>query len=197
MQCRHCKAPWEWDWEYCPECRRNFGGAIYPLTQTPQEIADIERIVAEVADAFRDVQLEDGETIHEADLEGAYSDDSVRLAAREKDPEVNWRDIPDWKLDGLHPHGFFDLKGWRFHIPAYMIWTLRNWRTSTSVSIDYTIWEFRPSLGTRDLQRYSSLSFPQGCAVYDFLHFFCTYSDAPEPREAIEAYWHGFAPSER
>jgi hypothetical protein len=69
-------------------------------------------------------------TLQEAYLEGAYSDDQVRVAARRKDPETNWPDVPDWKIeDFCSALSFLDLTGWRFYIPAYMCWTLKNWRT--------------------------------------------------------------------
>jgi hypothetical protein len=197
MRCPHCNTDCGRPWEYCPHCRRNYGGAIYPDKQTAQEVAEIERIANVITDAFCDIQLEGGTTIHEADLEGCYSDDRVLLEARQRDPENQWQDIPDWKLERFHPHNFFDLKGWQFHVPAYMIWTLRHWRTSDSITIDWTIGTFFPTSGALHLLRYSMLSFQQASSVYDFLNFFCIYSNEPEPREAIEAYWHRFAPHQK
>jgi hypothetical protein len=196
MHCRHCNAPWEFDWEYCPECHRNYGGAVYPESQTNAEATEIGRLIALITEAFRDVQLEDGTTIHEADLEGAYSEDSERLLAREKDTEASWLDVPDWKIERFTTLLFMDPKGWRFYLPAYMIWSLRNWRTTSSPTADFLIW----SLGRIDewmLERCRTLTLPQAQAVHEFVRFFCEYSGDREPRDAMQAYWHQFAPCDK
>ena len=196
MKCRHCNSAWEYEWEYCPECRRNFGGAVYPAKQTAQELAEIERLIALIQNAFEGVQLEDGTTIHEAELEGAYSDDRVRIAAREKDKEHNWRDVPGWKIERFHSAlSFLDVKGWRFYIPAYMVWTLRNWRTTDSPTVDSLIWDFDPDFKISFLPRYASLASEQACAVCQFLQFFCDYSGEPDACKAMAAYWQQFAPT--
>ena len=62
LKCRHCDAPWEWDWEYCPECHRNFGGAVYPDQHTPEELAKVERLIEQIHAAFSGTLLEDGTT---------------------------------------------------------------------------------------------------------------------------------------
>jgi hypothetical protein len=87
LKCRHCNVPWQYEWDYCPECGLNYGGAKYPATQTDQELEDIAELVQLIHKAFAGVMLGGGETLHQADLEGAYSDKKVWLAAREKDPE--------------------------------------------------------------------------------------------------------------
>ncbi len=193
-KCRHCNASWEWGWEYCPECKRNFGGAVYPNTQTPEELAEIESLIGLIQDAFRGTQLEGGITIHEADLEGAYQGEEVRLAARAKDTEASWAEVPDWKIERFPSVlTFLDVNGWRFYIPAYMIWTLRNWRTTDSIMADYVVWSFDPAMPGTSLPRYESLTAAQAHAAYRFVKFFCDYSGDKESRHAMEAYWHRFA----
>lgn len=196
MRCRHCDALWETEWEYCPECHRNYGGAVYPKQQTTEESADGQRLIALIAEAFRDVRLDDGTTIHEADLEGAYIDDNVRVSARAKDTEVAWIEVPDWKIERFSSAlSFLDPKGWRFYIPAYMIWTLKNWRTTSSPTADFVVWGFEPVVEELSIPRFASLSLQQAHAVHGFLKFFCEYSGDPESRRAMRAYWHRFSPS--
>jgi hypothetical protein len=192
MKCRHCNAAWDVEWEYCPQCQRNFGGAVYPEKQTPEELRDIAALAEMIEQAFAGVRLEGGTTIHEAKLEGAYTDDQDRLDARAKDPETDWMDIPEWKLERFSaPLSFFDPIGWRFHIPAYMRWTLRNWRTSDSQTVDSTIWNFNP-FGEWSIERYRTLTSQQGKAVFAFLDFFRKYSGEPDADRAIAAYWYRF-----
>ncbi len=197
MRCRHCNAPWALEWEYCPECHRNYGGAVYPEKQTARECADVDHLIAVITAAFHGVKLDGGTTIHEADLEGAYTEEHVRIAARKKDPETEWTAVPDWKIERFSAAlSFLDSKGWRFYIPAYMIWTLKNWRTCDSLTADWVIWGFEPLEGSSwSISRYGVLSTQQAEAVYQFLRFFCEYSGESEPENAIRAYWHQFAPN--
>jgi hypothetical protein len=194
MKCRHCDAAWEYDWEYCPECNRNLGGAVYPDRQTPEELAEIELLIRQIQDAFAGTQLEDGTTIHEADLEGCYLKEEERLEGRAKDTEADWSEVPDWKIERFPSAlSFFDVKGWRFYIPAYMIWTLKNWRTTTLITADYVVWSVDPTMPDFSLPRYESLSVAQAHVVYRFVRFFCDYSGDEESRHAMDTYWHQFA----
>jgi hypothetical protein len=198
LKCRHCNVPWEYDWEYCPECRRNFGGAVYPEQQTSDELGEIDQLITLIRSAFDGTQLEGGTTIHEADLEGCYLKEQDRLDARAKDSETEWSTVPDWKIERFPSVlSFFDVKGWRFYIPAYMIWTLRNWRTTNLIIADSVVWTFDPTMPDFDLPRYSSLSAAQSHAAYRFVKFFCDYSGDEESRHAMDAYWHQFASAQQ
>ncbi len=194
MRCRHCDASWKYEWEYCPECHRNYGGAIEPATQTDEELRDIDE--ADRADQNRLlidlVTLGDGDSLHQAHLEGAYSDEMEWVAAREKDPETYWSEVPDWKIEsGSSTLYFFDPEGWRFYIPAFMCWTLRNWRTSDSITSESVLWTLA-NTGEHWERRYRLLDRDQCDAIYDFLEFFARYSGPDDAGRAIQAYWHRF-----
>ena len=108
---------------------------------------------------------------------------------------MNWPEVPDSKIErfpSVLP--FLDVKGWLFYIPAYMIWTLRNWRTTNLTIADSVVWSFDPTMPESSLSRYDSLSAAQAHAAYCFVKFFCDYSGDQESRHAMEAYWHQFAP---
>src|SRR5690606_5372169 len=72
MRCRHCGAAWDLEYEYCPQCDRNYSGAVYPAQHTAQEIEDAARVAKEIRDAFQSVSLGDGLSLSQADLEGVY-----------------------------------------------------------------------------------------------------------------------------
>ncbi|WP_404304939.1 DUF6714 family protein [Neorhodopirellula lusitana] len=194
MNCRHCNTAWECEWEYCPECQRNFGGAIYPKQQTPEELAEIDQLIRLIRQAFDGNQLGDGTTIHEANLEGCYLNEEVRLEARAKDIETDWSDVPDWKIERFSSVlSFFDITGWVFYIPAYMTWTLRNWRTTDLIIADFVVWSLDPTMSGISLPRYEALSPMQAHAAYRFVKYFCDYSGDEESRRAMDAYWQRFA----
>jgi CDP-glycerol glycerophosphotransferase (TagB/SpsB family) len=58
INCPHCGHEHEYD--YYPNCRRNFGGALYPETQTAQELADTDALIEKIHNAFADVRLDAG-----------------------------------------------------------------------------------------------------------------------------------------
>lgn len=72
MKCRRCGIPWKYCWEYCLECRLNYGGAKYPATQTDKELSDIEALIGQINRAFNSVTLGGGQSIHQAHFEGIH-----------------------------------------------------------------------------------------------------------------------------
>lgn len=195
MKCRHCDFPWEYDWEYCPQCDRNYGGAKYPATQTETELSDIERLIQQIQGAFAEVVLGGGETIHQAHLEGIDGKGERWLAAGEEDPESHWSEVPDWKLEsGFATLSFLDPEGWRFYIAAFMCWSLRNWRTTKSITANAVIWNLDLH-GGRWTKRFELLNRAQSETVYDFLEFFDRYSGEADAGKTIRSYWYRFSKS--
>lgn len=75
--------------------------------------------------AFEGVRLEDGVSLHEADVTDDYGCERERKAARALDPEVDWRDVPTRELERMSwVWSYFDAKGFRFYLPAILTWWL-------------------------------------------------------------------------
>ena len=194
MKCRHCDLKWRVEHEYCPDCHRNFGGAIWPNIETEHEIEQRGVVITYIRDAFHGTALGDGTTIHEAVLEGCYTDDSERLAARAKDTETNWKDVPDWKIERFSSvMPFFDPEGFRFYMPVYMIWTLKNWRTSSLFIVDSVLWSFGYKPSDFDAERHQILSPVQLHASYRFIKHFCDFSGDEEQLHAMKTFWYKYA----
>ena len=108
--------------------------------------AEEEELVDLVHHAFADVRLDDGVSLNMTE----YNDSGgcmpeFREKARD-DERDDWTVIPDETLEQFTvTFSFTDLKGFRFYIPAYMIWTVRNHRTSDSIIADQTIYSIDPS----------------------------------------------------
>lgn len=103
-------------------------------------------LVALIRRAFAGVRLDDGESLNMTeynDSGGSRPDFKEKAQFDERD---NWAAIPDKILDQFTVvFSFTDLKGFRFYIPAYMIWTLRHHRESDSIIADQTIYAIDPS----------------------------------------------------
>jgi hypothetical protein len=120
-----------------------------------------------------------------------------------KDRDQTWEEIPGAVIESAG-EAFYgaDAESWRYFIPAFMVWTLKNFRTNDSFVCDQTIYTFDPysvvrdeELHKRQLYRFSLLSKRQAGAVLQFLKYMAAdscYADDVVAREAIEAYWHKF-----
>ena len=102
-------------------------------------------LIAMIEEAFSDVRLEDGISLSMTeyhDSGGSVSEYAERAKFDERD---NWHNISGETLqDFIVTFSFTDLKGFRFYVPAYMIWTIRNHRTSDSIICDFTIYAIDP-----------------------------------------------------
>ena len=105
-----------------------------PTTQT-------DNAVNQIADAFADVMLGNGVSLREADVIDGYGTSDERAAARKQDEFHDWQRISDGDIENYSfALCFMDDEGLRFHLPAYMRFTLRRYHESESASIDAAIY---------------------------------------------------------
>jgi hypothetical protein len=77
--------------------------------------------------AFDGVKLEDGVGLTEGLEIDAYSSKEACAVARTSDEKNDWAAIPCQLLDGAATSlSYFDAKGMRFHLPAYLIADLQG-----------------------------------------------------------------------
>jgi len=92
---------------------------------------------------------------------------------------------------------FFSPAAFRYFLPAFMIWTLNNYESSGSITVDNTIYSLDPRSKDPELQRfvtsqYSLLSHRQRQAVIAFLEYMSTKSDgcyAQAAASALREFW--------
>jgi hypothetical protein len=192
LECKHCKTKWDIEYEYCPRCQLNYGGAKYPETVTETELREAKTIILEIQEAFKNVKLDGGLTIHQAELEGAFTDQKTKLEARNKDPELFWWEVPDWKIENSHAAlSFFDKDGFKFYMPAFMTWILKNGKKSRVVTTDCFINSLVPPSFTFNYISLA-LSLAQKHAVCRFLNFIKKYYPHTKAKKALEYYWSSF-----
>lgn len=161
---------------------------------------DAEAIVAEIRTAFCDVQR--GETtLHETDVIDDWGTEEQCAAARKHDTESHWNQVPDEDIDA-YPNTlcFLDPVSWRYYIPAFMIWTLRNCLSSNSLTSDFTISTFdlsdeHASLSELEMERFGMLTDQQSRAVCKFLRYMAgdeNRGDCLVANEALRKYWGRF-----
>ena len=109
-------------------------------------MTDSERdLIARIQRAFHGVTLGGGISLNMTkyhDSGGSMKKYSERAKSDERE---DWSRISDSTLEEFTvTFSFTDVKGFRFYLPAYMIWTIRNHRTSTSIIGDFTIYALTP-----------------------------------------------------
>jgi hypothetical protein len=108
--------------------------------------ADEKDLVNQIHHAFAGVRLEDGTSLNMTeyiDSAGCVPEFMEKAKTDERD---DWTAIPDKTLEEFTgTFSFTDLKGFRFYIPAYMSWTLKNHHKCDSIIGDWTIYAIDPN----------------------------------------------------
>ncbi|EDX84846.1 hypothetical protein S7335_2543 [Synechococcus sp. PCC 7335] len=135
-----------------------------------------QALIQEITLAFEGVSREEGVTLHEATVLDDYGGPEERAKARAKDTEQSWQAVPERDIrftDAVL--SFLDDKGFRYYIPAYMIWYLRHiddqapiYRSTTFDSVVFHLTYF----GKGGIpERFKLLTEAQGRAIAHFLLF--------------------------
>jgi hypothetical protein len=172
----------------------------------------IEALIAEITAAFDGVSREDGMTFHEAARwDGKCQPGAWIDIERAKDTETRWQDVPDeWIGDnstGAYTLNYLDAKGFRYYIPAFMIWALKAEMGLIDISQSNTdvVLNLVPhaSHNRSSIQKFSKLSECQAKAVAHFLEFIAAQSEFEggldqdilfdsDAKQALKAYWNQF-----
>lgn len=154
---------------------------------------DKEQLIAEIETAFKDVSLEDGIGINEADNIETGERDSVINVARNQDRSWwnGWTDIEDKYLASYSSvMDFMDAKGIRWVLPAYMIYIVKHYKEG-SFSIDSTIYTLEEgAMGSDQLDLYTT---EQKKVIAEFLQFMISvgkeYVDVESAQVALDKIW--------
>lgn len=90
------------------------------LPESP--LPDLKTVIGTITDAFAGVRLGNGIGLHEAEGIDDHENAETLARLRHGDEKENWAAIPAEDLHGCHSaFSFFDAKGARFHLPAFLI----------------------------------------------------------------------------
>ena len=164
---------------------------------------DLSTVDAAIEAAFLDVERDEDCTLHQAQLldqtMSRELSEAEWQAAKDQDPEVEWRQVPAEYLDqcdAVLSHA--SPQSWRFYLPAYMRRALRLLDADTwlpgSVIFHLTYSSKAPDLASYTLERFILLNSAQGDAVRMFLEYCRDYSGQRsyyqrEAELALKKYW--------
>jgi len=141
---------------------------------------DLSTVDATIEAAFLGVERDEECTLHEAQLRDHTLDreisDAEWQAARGKDRETDWRQVPAEYLDECDAAlSHATPRSWRFYLPAYMRRALRLLDADTwlpgSVIFHLTYSGKSPMMASYKLERFNLLDVVQGEAVRQFLEY--------------------------
>jgi hypothetical protein len=171
---------------------------IVPNFQTVSARRPRERELAKnrIANAFSELRRGTGMRIFDAEVKDDYGMVSERAKQISQVMYQHWNEIPHKVIEDFGTVlSFFDPESYRFHIPAYMTWTLLFHEVSQSISSSSTVYSL--SLGSSQkqwkLERFEGFNHQQKQAVTSFLRYMATFSDdSDDAQEALNQYWHQF-----
>lgn len=86
-----------------------------------------DRLIDQIHTVFKDVKLGDGITLCEAGAIDGYGTDKECALAREMDQDIHWTQVDiEYADPGSSALSFVDASGFRFYLPAYLVYTLKH-----------------------------------------------------------------------
>lgn len=151
--------------------------------------------IAEIRMAFENVQRGNGVSLREADVIDGYGTQEERKEARAKDTENSWQGVPHEDIEHFSwVFPFLDPVGFRYYIPAYMIWCLHH----DSDSVDATICALKAHENvkhkTKESARIEIFNTEQSKAIAMFLACMiqCDRCDQRVAKRTFDKYWSKF-----
>ena len=148
---------------------------------------DKEHLIREITEAFKDVELDGGIGLSEANAIDDFKEEAFKIECRKKDEKHNWKTIPSDALNEYYCSlSFFDAKGMKFHLPAFMIAEINNeYRFGMAFQLTH--------LSDYTKSQFVLLNKEQREAVNFFLEYLLVHDDyefeRPSIQSAIENYW--------
>lgn len=145
-----------------------------------------DSIEKEITSAFLGVTLGRGVGLWEAQAIDDYESEEVRAEHRERDQKEDWRMLDYDDLQRCHSSlSFFDADGMRFHLPAFIIGSIRN-------AVDNPIFHL-VQLDEYSISRFKTLSNIQHQSVVMYLQWSLENDeyafDHPSIKHALNEYW--------
>jgi len=155
-------------------------------------------ILREIALAFDGVQLGSGISLHQArHIDDNYCDDR---SLRVKDPEVSWTELSDEKMRFFSDvFNFLDAEGFRFYVPAFMGWVLRDAGCGLDWSFCFALCGSTDSHGTHERafqieERIALLTPVQKQAIRRFIEYETRSDWSREALQAWNHFWRDLTP---
>lgn len=154
---------------------------------------DGQQLIAEIQEAFKDVELKDGIGINEADKIEVGDRDAFIQKGRNLDRMwwKSWMDIEDKYIASYSSvMDFMDAEGLRWALPAYMIYIINHYKEG-SFSVDTTIYMLEE--GALGSDKHDVYTMEQKRVIAQFLQYMLTvgeeWVDVESAQMALDKGW--------
>lgn len=160
----------------------------------------IANLIEKITIVFDGVQREDGVSLHETYVIDSYGNEEERAKARAIDNESRWQDVSDEWLESFpDAFPFYDPKGYRYYLPAYLILFLKNFINYKSLTLEFMMYSLQlssdKSYNHYYLSRFKLLNQEQSKTICQFLRLIVKYGneyDNKNAEKALKNYWYKF-----
>lgn len=147
---------------------------------------DIDDIIKQITDAFSGVVLGSGIGLEQGQALDDYESEDVEEKYRENDEKENWKLLSSEMLQQCNTSlCYFDADGMRFHLPAYLIASLKD-------EIDDPLFHL-VQLDDCAKSKFSTLNDVQRQAVIAYLKWFIKEDinnfETPSIKRALNEFW--------
>ena len=148
---------------------------------------DRTKLIFEINEAFKNVELDSGIGLSEANAIDDYSDEHFREKCRQNDEKHNWNSISSAALNKYNCSlSYFDARGMTFHLPAFLIADIKG-------EYRFEMAFILTNLSNYNRSRFTLLTEKQRAAVKLFLEYMLENPEykfeKPDIKLAIENYW--------
>ena len=166
---------------------------LYKNVKGKGDRMDGQQLIAEIEEAFKDVELKEGIGINEADKIEIGDRDAFIQKGRNLDRLwwKSWRDIEDKYIASYSSvMDFMDAEGLRWALPAYMIYIINHYKEG-SFSVDSTIYILEEGALCSDKRDIYTVE--QKRVIAQFLHYMSTlgeeWVDVGSAQMALDKVW--------
>ena len=145
-----------------------------------------DQIIEKIEAAFAGITLGEGIGLFEAQALDDYETEEVQKQRRKDDEKINWKSLTYDVLQNCHSSlSFFDADGMRFHLPAYIIGSIKGEVDDPIFHLTY--------MGSYMESRLASLNAEQRQAIIEYLTWCLTEDEYsfyfPNITRALAEYW--------
>ena len=170
--------------------------------EPPKEL--VLQLIEQITAAFAGVSRQGGVSLHQTRvLDDAFSQERMDEAGA-RDVDTDWRDVPSSSLEKSDLHmSFLDPIGFRYYLPAYMVWQLKQgsgsvpWVDCNAHDETLHSLKLQEPADMRQWQeeRFEMFTLEQSRASNRFLHFYAKYGedfDQQHAQQALDSHWAKF-----
>ncbi|MBI39755.1 MAG: hypothetical protein CMF59_09155 [Leptospiraceae bacterium] len=160
-----------------------------------------DEVIQSIQAAFHGVPQPAKITLHVAEAHDNY-DYGHDADHRKKDYRGPWQEIPDEHIENCQcALSYLDPEGFRFYLPAFMVWYLKNYKNSRKVKLDNALYALdtysgEPRLEGHKKEQFSLFSPEQLAACAAFVAFLADDRSGMTDEDFAERiyfnFWHKY-----